>query len=43
MDARLEARYGKEMVELMHAGMLLDYWVTPSRRRTDLLEAMWQD
>ena len=43
VDARLEARYGKEMVELMHAGMLLDYWVTPSRRRTDLLEAMWQD
>lgn len=42
-DIRLEEHYGKEMVELMHAGMVLDYWVTPSCRRTELLKAMWQE
>lgn len=42
-DERLAAYYGSEMVELMHAGLMLDYWVTPSLKKAELLSAMFED
>ena len=43
VDERLKDRYGEEMVELMHAGTLLDYWVTPSCKKTGLLNQMFAE
>lgn len=40
-DHRLAQRYGQEMVELMHAGLVLDYWVTPSCKPTHFLAQMF--
>lgn len=40
-DRRIAERYGEETVQLMHAGLLLDYWVTPSCKPTELLEQMF--
>ena len=42
-DARLAEHFGEETVELLHAGLLLDYWVTPSCKKTSLLEQMFAD
>lgn len=42
-DARLAEKYGEKMVELMHAGLVLDYWVTPSCKRVELLGEMFAD
>lgn len=42
-DARLAAHFGQETVELLHAGLLLDYWVTPSCKKTALLEQMFAE
>lgn len=42
-DRRLENRYGSETVQLMHAGLLLDYWVTPSLKSTGYLKEMFEE
>lgn len=42
-DKRIAQRYGEETVELMHAGLMLDYWVTPSGKAAALLEHMFRD
>lgn len=42
VDDRIAARYGQETVELMHAGLMLDYWVTPSGKPAALLEKMFE-
>ena len=42
-DQRIEDRYGKELVELMHAALTLDYWVTPSRKPVERLAELFQD
>ena len=42
-DERLALRYGKDMVDLMHAGLLLDYWVTPSLKAAARLSEMFTD
>lgn len=43
VDKRLESRYGKDTVELMHAGLLLDYWVTPSLKAAERLKEMFEE
>ncbi len=42
-DIRLAAHFGQEMVSLMHAGLVLDYWVTPSLKETGLLAEMFRE
>ena len=43
VDARLREHYGNETVELMHAGLTIDYWVTPSCKKMELLEQMFAE
>ena len=40
-DARIAERYGEQTVELMHTGLMLDYWVTPSLKKAGLLPDMF--
>ena len=42
-DERLAARYGQDLVELMHAGLVLDYWTTPSRKPVERLAEFFAD
>lgn len=42
-DRRLAQRYGEELVELMHAGLVLDYWTTPSLKPVERLNELFQD
>ncbi|MDO4476018.1 MAG: L-2-amino-thiazoline-4-carboxylic acid hydrolase [Lachnospiraceae bacterium] len=41
-DARIAESLGQETVELMHAGLVLDYWTTPSLKKMELLSQMFQ-
>ena len=42
-DKRLAERFGGALVELMHAALVLDYWVTPSLKPVDRLGELFQD
>ncbi|QTQ13362.1 L-2-amino-thiazoline-4-carboxylic acid hydrolase [Treponema parvum] len=37
-DMRIEGELGKTVVDLMHSGMLLDYWVCPTGKDVNLLK-----
>lgn len=42
-DRRLAEHFGSPLVELMHAALVLDYWVTPSLKAVDRLGELFQD
>jgi hypothetical protein len=42
-DERLLSRYGQHLVDLMHAGLIVDFWVTPSLKPVELLPVLFQD
>lgn len=41
VDGKIEQRYGKATVELMHVGLVLDYWITPSCKSVGRLSELF--
>lgn len=41
-DTRIESELGAEAVELMHAGLLIDYWVCPSGKDVGLIKRFFR-
>ncbi|MGI6623674.1 MAG: L-2-amino-thiazoline-4-carboxylic acid hydrolase [Acetivibrionales bacterium] len=42
-DKKLLERYGKGCVDLMHAGLTIDYWITPSLKPMHLLKELFSE
>lgn len=40
VDEKLANHFGEDLVELMHTGLLLDYWMTPSLRNPERLSEL---
>jgi hypothetical protein len=40
-DEKIQEAYGESCVKMLHAGLLLDYWVTPGLKETELLSELF--